>query len=82
MSFYLKIMKENIIFLQGVTEQLNLYGNVTITSSVLNAIIKDGIRIEIFDKFGKSMGYFIPEKSKYSSVTLLNQCKKYYDEKN
>lgn len=65
----------------GVTDQINLYGDVTVTSAALQAISRERIRIALFDRYGRLTGYFMPEQSQGSSEVLLKQCVKYSDEK-
>ncbi len=55
------------------TEQLNIYGNITIASGVLNTAAGRGIRLGFFDHYGSLLGYFVPAKDHISVKTALKQ---------
>lgn len=55
------------------TDQLNIYGNVTIASGVLNTAAGRGIRLGFFDSYGGLIGYFVPVKDHISVKTALKQ---------
>lgn len=59
------------------TEQLDLYNEVVITSSVINTISRENVRLAFYDKFGNLLGYYIPEKFIQDTNTLLKQCEEY-----
>ena len=53
------------------TQQLNIYGNITLTSSVLKPISDKKIRVVFLDKYGELLGHFVP--SEYSSSALVSE---------
>lgn len=59
------------------TEQLNIYNEITITSSVINTLSKENVRLAFYDKYGDVLGYFIPEKCSKDNKTSLMQYKEY-----
>lgn len=60
--------------------QLNVYGNINLTSNVLKTVTEHKIRIGFFDRYGQVMGYYIPENCVQSSVTVMKQYNNYQDE--
>lgn len=63
-----------------VTDQINIYGNVTLASNVLQTFCNREIKVSFFDKYGCLMGTFLPEKTKRSAEIVLQQSKNYLDE--
>ena len=63
-----------------VSDQLNIYGNVTLASSVLQILGNREIKVAFFDKYGRLIGTFLPEKTKRSAEIILVQSKNYMDE--
>lgn len=59
------------------TQQINMYGDVTLTSSVLSTLSKNNIRIVLLDKYGNLMGHFIPNEYGQSGMVMLKQCELY-----
>lgn len=64
-----------------VAEQINVYNSVTFAADALKFISQHGIRIAYISKYGEPDGYYLPQKSIHSNTTLVNQFKKYVDEK-
>lgn len=64
-----------------VVEQLNLYGEVTIHTSVWHTLSNKKIRLALLDKYDNLMGYYIPEGYRMASEAVLKQCLLYNDEK-
>jgi CRISPR-associated endonuclease Cas1 subtype I-B len=62
-----------------VIDQLNIYGEVAVTPSVLKTIGDRDIRISFFDKYGNLMGNYIPQKKKTQTSIILKQCELYMD---
>ena len=60
--------------------QLNLYGEVTLSSNVLNTISEYNIRLGIFDKYANLIGYYVPREYQKDSEVVLKQCSLYLDE--
>ncbi len=58
-------------------EQLNLYGEVTLTTGVFKTLAEKNIRCAVFDKYGMLEGYFIPKGYTNSACTFLKQCEIY-----
>lgn len=56
------------------TRQLNVYGNVTVTSGVLDLLSRNHIRMTFVDKYGNLMGHFVPNEYSQSALTTLKQC--------
>ena len=54
-------------------EQLNIYGNVTLASGVLNTASGQGIRLGFFNSYGNLLGYFLPAGDNISVKTALKQ---------
>lgn len=63
-----------------VTEQINLYGNVILSSNVLQTFSQRGIKAAFFDKYGNQIGSFLPEKTKRSAEIILKQSQNYLDQ--
>ena len=63
-----------------VTDQINFYGNVTLTSGVLQTFSSFGIKASFFDRYGHLVGTFLPEKSKGLATVILKQSQNYLDE--
>lgn len=63
-----------------VTNQINIYSNVTLASNVLNKMNEKNIKINFFDRRGRLIGCFVPEKTCGYSNILLKQCELYLDE--
>ena len=64
-----------------VTDQINIYSNVTLVANVLRQMNYKKIKVAFFDKYGRLDGCFIPEKSFGTANILLRQCELYLDEK-
>lgn len=62
-----------------VVDQMNMYGEVTITSNVLKTFSDKNIRIAFLDKYGSLMGHYVPEGYEKSSFAVLEQCSIYND---
>ena len=62
-----------------VTNQLNIYGEVTIHSNVLRTISKRKIRLALIDEHGNLMGYYLPTDYGRAAQALLKQCTLYND---
>lgn len=62
-----------------VVEQMNVYGDITITSNVLKTFSDKNIRVAFLDKYGDLMGYYVPGRYEKSSFTVLKQCSVYND---
>ena len=60
-----------------IVDNINMYGNVTVSSNVLSTLGKQKISISFFDKYGNLMGRYFPEKYGNYSAALLKQCKLY-----
>lgn len=61
-------------------DQLNIYGEVSITSSVLSMLAQNDICVSFVDEYGEPIGSFIPQKHNKNAKVLLEQCKKYIDD--
>ena len=59
------------------TEQLDLYNEVVITSSVINTLSRENVRLAFYEKYGNLLGYFVPESYVQDTNTLLIQCENY-----
>lgn len=64
-----------------VTEQLNLYSDITISASARKLLSQKGIRLAFMDSFGEIVGYYMPQKNSGTAKILLKQCSFYEDEK-
>lgn len=62
-----------------VVDQINIYGNVTLASNVLETFNNKGIQTSFYDKYGYLIGTFIPEKNKKNAKIILEQSKNYMD---
>lgn len=63
----------------GVTDQLNIYGSVTVTPEALRTISREGIRIAYLDAHGDLMGTYVPEGHSKAADVFLRQCALYND---
>lgn len=63
-----------------VSDQLNVYGNITLASNVLQTLSSRDIKVSFFNKYGQLIGTFLPEKTKKSAEIILMQSKNYIDE--
>ena len=57
-----------------VVDQLNVYGEVSMSYSVLRTLGNRNIKVSFFDKYGNLMGNYIPERHHSNAVTMLKQC--------
>jgi len=64
-----------------VINQINIYSHITLASNVLSYINEKKIRANFFDKYGRLIGQFVPEKTRGKSNIVLLQCGLYLDEK-
>jgi CRISPR-associated endonuclease Cas1 subtype I-B len=63
-----------------IVDQLNLYGDVMITSNVLRTLGEKKIKLAIFNSYGELMGTYLPEKNTCVASLALRQCKIYVNE--
>ncbi|MGN0287488.1 MAG: CRISPR-associated endonuclease Cas1 [Atopobiaceae bacterium] len=63
-----------------VTDQLNIYGNVSVTPAALSTITYYNIRLAYCDKYGNLMGVYVPAKHGSLSTTFLKQVQLYCDD--
>lgn len=56
-----------------VIDNLNIYGDVTISTSVLKTLTEKNIRLSVVNKYGDLLGYFIPDGYVKDSKTMLKQ---------
>lgn len=61
------------------TEQINIYNEIVITSSVINTITNENIRIGFFNRVGELLGYYVPHGYTQDSKATLAQCAEYSD---
>jgi CRISPR-associated endonuclease Cas1 len=64
-----------------VTDQMNIYGEVTISTQALRFLSEKKIKLVIVDKYGNPEGIYLPDGYIGSATTLLGQCRIYLDEK-
>ena len=62
-----------------VTQQLNIYSEVTVTSSVLRMLSQNRIRAVFVDRYGNLTGHFVPSEYGQSALVTLKQCERYLD---
>lgn len=62
-----------------VTDQINVYGDVSIAPAALRTISERGIRIVYFDAYGRAMGAYTPTTNRKASNVFLEQCGLYGD---
>lgn len=62
-----------------VTDQINIYGNVSVSPSALRTLCNQRIRISYFDDFGRLMGTFTPTSHSKAAHVFLRQCQHYAD---
>lgn len=60
-------------------EQINIYNQVVISTSVLSTFANKNIRCGVFDKHGNVMGYFTPYSCSGVAIIMLKQCELYID---
>lgn len=63
-----------------VTDQINIYGNITLASNVLQTLSNREIKAAFFDKYGNLIGTFLPEKNQKSAEIILAQSQNYMNE--
>ena len=61
----------------GVVDQLNIYSDITIASNALQLISQKKIRLSIVDKYGNSLGNYIPEGYWRTGKEFLKQASFY-----
>ena len=64
-----------------VTDQINVYSNITIAPNVHQLLSNRGIRLCFFDKNGNLQGTYYPRKSKETVSILAQQVRNIADEK-
>lgn len=62
-----------------VVDQLNIYGEISISGSVLRTLGEKHIKVSFFDKHGDLMGNYLPEGHSRNAAVLLEQCGHYND---
>ena len=62
-----------------VTDQINIYSNVSLTSNILKTLSNERIRVSYFDRYGNHIGDYIPEGYLGSGKTVLKQSEIYND---
>lgn len=68
---------EKTVLPAGAIEQLNVFSSVTFAPQVIKAAFDNGIRINIFDKFGELLGRFEPASGFRDINVPLNQLELY-----
>lgn len=63
-------------------EQLNVYNEIILTSSVLKTLNSENIKLGLYNQYGDLIGFFIPERYNPDSRVLLAQCREYLNDKN
>ena len=63
------------------TDQINVYGSVTVSPSAMRTLSNRNIRISYFDDFGRLMGTYTPVTHGKAAHVFLEQCNLYADEK-
>lgn len=63
-----------------VVDQLNFYGDVTITPNVFHALDKHNIKLSFFDKHGVLIGTYIPSTFDQDANTFIKQVQIYNNE--
>lgn len=64
-----------------VTDQLNVYSGIQLSSSALETCSRSKIRVTIVDKYGDLLGHFVPSEYSQSGVVTIKQCEIYLDQK-
>ena len=64
-----------------VTNSINIYSEVIIANNFFDYINDKNITINFFNKYGKYIGKFLPNKSRKSALTVLKQVEIYNDSK-
>lgn len=62
-----------------VVDQINIYNQVAISTSVLTTFAHRNIRCGVFDKYGNVLGYFTPYGCSGVAGAMLKQCELYLD---
>lgn len=62
-----------------VVDQLNIYGEVSISYSALKTLWYRNIKVSVFNKYGDLMGNYIPERHTGNAVVGLRQAQLYND---
>lgn len=62
------------------TGAINVFSSVIFDSGFLQAAADRGILVNVFDKYGRLTGRFVPNRPLHSPMTTLTQLEAYYDE--
>ena len=62
-----------------VTEQINVYGDVTVSSAALATLCRHNIRLCYVNRYGDLMGTFTPTDHRRPAEAFLKQCELYSD---
>ena len=62
-----------------VVDQLNVYGEVSMSYSALRTLGDKNIKVSVYDKYGNLMGQYVPEKYHANAAALIRQCLFYDD---
>ena len=63
-------------------ESLNIYSDVMFSSNFFDFANRHKLKINIFDKYGRTIGSFVSNKSNSHAKTMLKQSEKYLDSAN
>ena len=62
------------------TGAINVFSSVIFDTGFLQAAADRGILVNVFDKYGRLTGRFVPNRPLHSPMTTLTQLEAYYDE--
>ena len=62
-----------------ITDQINVYSNVNVSTDALNVLNEKNIRIVYISRFGEITGYYLPSQHFRSASTALKQMSFYND---
>lgn len=57
-----------------VVQQLNVYGNITLSSGALKTVTDKNIRVGFYNQYGEIMGYYFPHGFTKTPQLLIKQC--------
>lgn len=63
-----------------VVDQLNVYGEVSMSYSALRTLGDKNIKVSFYDKYGNLMGNYIPDRHHSNAAAMIKQCQLYSDD--
>lgn len=71
--------EKKLLIPSGVTDTINVYSTIVLSSGFLDFLNKNEITLNVFDRFGNYVGVFMPKSVENSSDTAMEQMKCFCD---